>query len=185
MRRTQHRCLCPPLSRVLPTNAEPHAPDAERQMPHIHHALLLRDSRRIAEDINRTQNKGTPHGIPLNQWRCSPIRPQAHQISDGACRSTHAPHEDHGRIRTHGLRRLRSRNRAFEGAFGTGPVKSVAISGFFIGEYQLQASRAQVDAAHQSKQLHKAIALLLPEEESFPHLPRKQGQPLLPPSSAR
>ena len=32
---------------------------------------------------------------------------------------------------------------AFEGTFGTGPVKSVAIGGFFIGEYQLQASRAQ------------------------------------------
>ena len=62
---------------------------------------------------------------------------------------------------------------AFEGTFGTGPVKSVAISGFFIGEYQLQASRAQVDST------------LLPEEESFPHLPGKQGQPLLPPSSAR
>ena len=43
---------------------------------------------------------------------------------------------------------------AFEGTFGTGPVKSVAIGGFFIGEYQLQASRAQVDAAHQSEQLH-------------------------------
>ena len=97
---------------VLPTNAEQHAPDEERQMPRKHHAPLLRGSRRIAEGTKRTQNKGTPHGIPLNQRHCSPIRPQAHQISDDACRSTHAPRGDHGRIRTRGLRRLRSRNRS-------------------------------------------------------------------------
>ena len=30
---------------------------------------------------------------------------------------------------------------AFEGTFGTGPIKSVAIGGFFIGEYQQGSSR--------------------------------------------
>ena len=81
-------------------------------MPRKHHAPLLRGSRRIGEDTNRTQNKGIPHGIPLIRNRCSPIRPQAHRISDDACRSIHAPRGDHGRIRTHGLRLLRSRNRS-------------------------------------------------------------------------
>ena len=56
---------------------------------------------------------------------------------------------------------------ALEGAFGTGPIEPVAISGLFIGEYQLQASRAQVDSTYQSKQLHKAIARFCLRKDHF------------------